>query len=128
MPRRIWGRLVQPFKAGEIARMDVAIEVCHSPSGAWHGLYDVEHIDFPTPSHSGDDDRGDEAAHGSSVVHFHFVQDKLQESEGGLKKYAVDNMDEMSGENLVQAYNDAMALDIKPESVDVEFVMQGLGS
>ena len=37
-------------------------------------------------------------------------------------------MDEMSEEDLIQAYNDAMALNIKPESADVKFTLQGLKS
>ena len=52
-------------------------------------------------------DRGDKVTHGN---------------------YPVGDIDKMSGEDLIQVFSDAMAWNIKPKSVDVDFVMQGLGS
>ena len=56
------------------------------------------------------------------------MQDGQQKIEFGSEKYAVCGMDEICDADLIQAHTDAMALDIEPESVDVEFAMKGLGS
>jgi hypothetical protein len=108
--------------------LNIMVEVRNSASGGWHGVYDDEQlqaIDFGTPSSSGlagDDDTQD------VVEQSLFMEDGLKEIEDGLENYEIGEMDDVSDEDLIKAYNDAMALDIEPENPDIEFAMAGIGS
>ncbi|EJK50127.1 hypothetical protein THAOC_30935, partial [Thalassiosira oceanica] len=99
--------------------------VRNSASGGWHGVYDDEQlqaIDFGVPTGGG----GGEV---NVVEQSLFMEESgLQEIEESLGQYQIGEMDDVSDEDLIKAYEDAMALDIEPESPDVEFAMAGLGS
>jgi len=105
--------------------LNIMVEVRNSASGGWHGVYDDEQlmaIDFGAPSGSGDGD-------GDVVEQSLFMEeDGLKEIEDNLDHYEIGDMDEVSDEDLIKAYNDAMALDAELENPDVEFAMQGIGS
>lgn len=101
--------------------LNMAVEVRNSASGGWHGIYGEEQlqsIDFGTPSGDKDD----------VVQQSLFMDDALEEIEDSSSKYVIGEMDDVSDEDLIKAYNDAMAVEIEPESPDVEFAMQGVGS
>ena len=102
--------------------LNIMVEVRNSASGGWHGVYDDEQlqaIDFGVPSGSGSDDVVEQSL---------FMEDGLKEIEESMGSYEIGDMDDVSDEDLIKAYNDAMAQDIEPESPDVEFAMAGLGS
>lgn len=101
--------------------LNMAVEVRNSASGGWHGIYGEEQLqstDFVTPSGDKDD----------VVQQSLFMDDALEEIEESSSKYVIGEMDDVSDEDLIKAYNDAMAVEIEPESPDVEFAMQGIGS
>jgi hypothetical protein len=101
--------------------LNMAVEVRNSASGGWHGTYGEEQlqsIDFGTPSGEKDD----------VVQQSLFMDDALEEIEESSSKYVIGEMDDVSDEDLIKAYNDAMAVEIEPENPDVEFAMQGVGS
>mmetsp|Transcript_25722 Transcript_25722/g.55335 ORF Transcript_25722/g.55335 Transcript_25722/m.55335 type:complete len:1259 (+) Transcript_25722:193-3969(+) len=102
--------------------LNMMVEVRNSASGGWHGVYDDEQlqaIDFGVPS-------GDAV---DVVEQSLFMEGGLQEIEDSLDSYEIGDMDEeVSDEDLIKAYNDAMALDDELEDSDVEFAMQGIGS
>ena len=106
--------------------LNIMVEVRNSASGGWHGVYDddqLQAIDFGV-STSGSDK-------GDVVEQSLFMEDGLQEIEESLSQYDIGDMphmDDVSDEDLIKAYNDAMAIDIEPENPEVEFVMQGGGS
>jgi hypothetical protein len=53
--------------------------------------------------------------------------DEVKEIEDSA--YVIGEMDnDVSDEELIKAYNEAMAVEIEPESPDVEFAMSGVGS
>ena len=110
--------------------LNIAIEVRKSSTGGYHGVYDLEQVDFVSLQNSSSNGRGNTAAGTDEVVEgFGLAEEELQQIEGGLDEdYNIGEMDDMTDEDLIKAYNDAMALDIDPESDDVEFMMQGLGS
>ena len=103
--------------------LNIMVEVRNSASGGWHGVYDDEQlqaIDFGVPTNNDSDDVVEQSL---------FMEDGLQEIEEGLDNhYEIGEMDDVSDEDLIKAYNEAMALDIEPENPDVEFAMQGIGS
>ena len=101
--------------------LNMAVEVRNSASGGWHGIYGEEQLqslDFGTPGGDKDD----------VVQRSLFMDDTLEEIEESSSKYVIGEMDDVSDEDLIKAYNDAMAVEIEPESPDVEFAMQGIGS
>jgi hypothetical protein len=102
--------------------LNIMVEVRNSASGGWHGVYDDEQlqaIDFGVPSADKED----------VVEQSLFMDGDLQEVEDSLSQYEIGGIDDdLTDEDLIKAYNDAMALDIEPENPDVEFAMQGLGS
>jgi len=106
--------------------LNIMVEVRNSASGGWHGVYDddqLQAIDFGVST--GGSDKGD------VVEQSLFMEDGLQEIEESLSQYDIGDMphmDDVSDEDLIKAYNDAMAIDIEPENPEVEFVMQGGGS
>jgi hypothetical protein len=56
------------------------------------------------------------------------MEDDLKEiEEASIDNYEIGNIDDVSDEDLIKAYNDAMAVDIEPEN-DQLFTMAGLGS
>lgn len=119
-----WSRWALPHPKSpmdDFSDMDIMAEVRHSTSGGWHGFYDDDQfqtIDLDVPSFSGDR-VGD------------VTDDGLKEIEDGFDNYDISDMNDMSDMSdgdLINAYNEAMALDIEPESLDVEFTMQGIGS
>jgi hypothetical protein len=98
------------------------VNVRNSDSGGWHGIYSTD------DELLSQDNIGVVAPDGSSDIGGEGL-DGLKEIEDGLLNYEIGDMDEdVSDEDLIKAYNDAMALDIEPESEDVEFAMQGIGS
>jgi hypothetical protein len=98
---------------------DIKVEVRNSASGGWHGAYDNEHvssIDFGVP--------GDDIAEQSL-----FMEDDVQQIEDSLENYVIgDTNNDQSDEDLIKAYNEAMAVEIEPESPEVEFAMSGVSS
>jgi len=105
-----------------IGEMNVMVEVRNSASGGWHGIYDDEQlqaIDFGVPT-GGEVDVVEQSL---------FMEESgLQEIEESLGQYQIGEMDDVSDEDLIKAYEEAMAIDIEPENPDVEFAMAGLGS
>ena len=124
--RSTWGKHKAQAELKDFNDLNIMVEVRNSASGGWHGVYDDEQlqaIDFGVPS--GDTDNND------VVEQSLFMEDGLKEIEESLGSFDIGdmpNMDEASDEDLIKAYNDAMALDIEPENPDVEFAMAGLGS
>jgi len=122
--RSTWGLHRQSSAMDDFNNLNIMVEVRNSASGGWHGVYDDEQlqaIDFGVPSgSSGDKD--------DVVEQSLFMEDGLKEIEDSLDNYEIGDMDDVSDEDLIKAYNDAMALDIEPESPDEEFAMQGIGS
>jgi hypothetical protein len=53
-----------------------------------------------------------------------FMEDEVMEIENN---YVIGDLDDVSDEDLLKAYNDAMAVEIEPENPDVEIAMSGLG-
>merc|ERR1712194_424332 len=100
----------------------IGVKVRNSASGGWHGIYSTD------DELLSQDNIGVVAPDGSRDIGGEGL-DGLKEIEDGLLNYEIGDMDEdVSDEDLIKAYNDAMALDIEPESEDVEFAMQGIGS
>jgi hypothetical protein len=101
---------------------DVKVEVRNSASGGWHGVYDednLQSVDFGVPGANND----------GIVEQSLFMEDEVREIENNLDNYVIGEMDnDASDEDLIKAYNDAMAVEIEPESPDVEFAMSGVGS
>ena len=54
-----------------------------------------------------------------------FMDDEVMGIENN---YVIGDLDNVSDEDLLKAYNDAMAVEIEPENPDVEFAMSGLGA
>lgn len=109
-----------------VGNLNMMVEVRNSASGGWHGVYDDEQlqaIDFGVPSTESTGNDNDDVVEQSL-----FMEDGLQEIEAGLDSYEIGDMDDVSDEDLIKAYNDAMALEIEPENPDVEFHMAGLES
>ncbi|KAL3805431.1 hypothetical protein ACHAW5_009437 [Stephanodiscus triporus] len=117
-PRSAWRRhhANNPMKDFD---PDIKVEVRNSASGGWHGAYDNEHvssIDFGVP--------GDDIAEKSL-----FMEDDVQQIEDSLENYVIgETNNDVSDEELIKAYNEAMAVEIEPESPEVEFAMSGVGS
>ena len=101
---------------------DVKVEVRNSASGGWHGVYDEDNlqtVDFGVPGANND----------GIIEQSLFMEDEVREIEGNLDNYVIGEMDnDVSDEDVIKAYNDAMAVEIEPESPDVEFAMSGVGS
>ncbi|KAL7527316.1 hypothetical protein ACHAXR_005607 [Thalassiosira sp. AJA248-18] len=118
-----WGMHRKPKSAmNDFGDLNIMVEVRNSASGGWHGVYDDEQlqaIDFGVPTGTDKDDVVEQSL---------FMEDGLKEIEDSLQNYEIGDMDDVSDEDLIRAYNDAMALDIEPENPDVEFAMQGIGS
>eukprot|EP00585_Thalassiosira_rotula_P011336 CAMPEP_0196133664 /NCGR_PEP_ID=MMETSP0910-20130528/2793_1 /TAXON_ID=49265 /ORGANISM="Thalassiosira rotula, Strain GSO102" /LENGTH=1170 /DNA_ID=CAMNT_0041393411 /DNA_START=157 /DNA_END=3669 /DNA_ORIENTATION=+ len=121
-----WGMSRQNSAMDDFSNLNIMVEVRNSASGGWHGVYDDEQlqaIDFGVPSSNGAGDNDD------VVENSLFMEESLQEIEDSLDiDYEIGDMDDVSDEDLIKAYNDAMALDIEPENDDVEFAMAGIGS
>ncbi|KAL3823949.1 hypothetical protein ACHAXA_007920 [Cyclostephanos tholiformis] len=100
---------------------DVKVEVRNSASGGWHGVYDEDHlqsVDFGAPG-----------ANDGIVEQSLFMEDEVREIEDNLENYVIGETDnDVSDEDLIKAYNAAMAVEIEPESPEVEFAMSGVGS
>jgi hypothetical protein len=103
------------------------VEVRNSASGGWHGIYDdeaIQQIDFGTS-------RG--GYHDDVIEQSLFMEDGLQALEEIEKSvhnnYSIgddDDEEEVTDEDLIQAYNEAMAIDIEPESEAVAALTRGL--
>jgi len=124
-PKKMWGlnNGRSRVKKEDFNDLNIMVEVRNSASGGWHGVYDDEQlqaIDFGV--HSGDAD--------DVVEQSLFMEEGLQEIEESLGQYEIGDMamDDVSDEDLIKAYNDAMAIEIEPENPDVEFAMAGIGS
>ncbi len=106
------------------------MEVRTSASGGWHGIYDDEQmqaIDFGTSRGGGQQD--------DVIEQSLFMEDGLQgleEIEESIHNdYSIGDVnddEEVTDEDLIQAYNDAMAIDVEPESNDIAYVMPNFGS
>merc|ERR1711957_134907 len=93
--------------------VNLPLEVRNSASGGWHCVYDVDQIDFRALGHVSN--HGEEGAtNQDDVENSPFMADELEAIE--------------SGEDLIRAYNEALALEVEPESEAVNFVMQSFGS
>lgn len=114
----------------------MTVEVRNSACGGWHGVYDdeaIQHIDFLGASKGDQDDVIEQSL---------FMEDgvkALEEIENSVHNtYSIgddndDDDEEVTDEDLIQAYNEAMAMDIEPESEAVaaltkSFNMPNLGS
>ena len=129
--RSTWGMRRQSSALSALQDLNVMVEVRNSASGGWHGIYDDEQlqaIDF-----------GMSTGYKDNVVEQSlFMEDDLKEIEEASNPSrhnpSLDNfeivgdIDDVSDEDLIKAYNDAMAVDIEPENPDVHFAMAGLGS
>jgi hypothetical protein len=98
---------------------NIKVEVRNSASGGWHGVYDKDHmqsIEFSTPRGSN-----------GNIVQESLFMDEVKEIKDSV--YLIGEMDNnVSDEDLIKAYNEAMAVEIEPENSDVEFTMSGVGS
>ena len=87
-----------------IGEMNVMVEVRNSASGGWHGIYDDEQlqaIDFGVPT-GGEVDVVEQSL---------FMEESgLQEIEESLGQYQIGEMDDVSDEDLIKAYEEAMAI------------------
>merc|ERR1711957_1016839 len=107
--------------------VNLPLEVRNSASGGWHCVYDVDQIDFRALGHVSNHGE-DGATNQDDVENSPFMADELEEIESGVKDYSDINLDDQSDEDLIRAYNEALALDVEPESEAVNFVMQSFGS
>ena len=109
--------------------MNIMVEVRNSASGGWHGVYDddaIQQIDFLGGPRS--------ASENNDITEQSlFMEDGLQaleEIENSVhNNYSIgddDEDEEVTDEDLIQAYNEAMAIDIEPESEAVAALTQGL--
>jgi hypothetical protein len=97
----------------------IMVEVRKSATGGWHGFYgedQLQSVDFSTTSEF------KESAHEKASPLY----------DGGLEEiestnYNIGELDHLSDEDLVKAYQDAMAVDVESED-EVDFAMQGIGS
>jgi len=122
MPRRsTWGMKRQSSALSALNDLNVMVEVRQSASGGWHGVYDddqLQVIEF-----------GMATGYTDNVVEQSLFMEDLQEiEEASIDNYEIGDIDDVSDEDLIKAYNDAMAVDIEPENPDVHFSMAGLGS
>jgi len=121
--RSTWGFSRGSSGLKGVNELNIMVEVRNSASGGWHGIYDDEQlqaIDFGVPTGNTTDDVVEQSL---------FMEDDgLHEIEESLTHYEIGEMEDVSDEDLIRAYEDAMALDIEPENPDVEFAMAGLGS
>ncbi|KAK1749078.1 hypothetical protein QTG54_001017, partial [Skeletonema marinoi] len=102
--------------------LNVMVEVRNSASGGWHGVYDDEQLQVI--------DFGMSTGYKDNVVEQSlFMEDDLKEiEEASIDHYEIGDIEDVSDEDLIKAYNDAMAVDIEPENPDLDFTMAGLGS
>merc|ERR1711957_168250 len=70
----------------------------------------------------------DGATNQDDVENSPFMADALEAMESGEKDLSDINLDDQSDEDLIRAYNEALALEVEPESEAVNFVMQSFGS
>jgi hypothetical protein len=131
--RSTWG-LHRSKGAGSVLAnfddMNIMVEVRTSASGGWHGIYDDEQmqaIDFGKSRGGGQQD--------DVIEQSLFMEDGLQgleEIEESIHNdYSIGDVnddEEVTDEDLIQAYNDAMAIDVEPESNDIAYVMPNFGS
>ena len=105
----------------------LSVEVRNSASGGWQCVYDedaLQQIEFCTSRGGGQD---------GVIEQSLFMEDGLQaleEIESEHMKYSINDEDEdeeeVTDEDLIQAYNEAMAIDIEPESEAVAALTRGL--
>jgi len=119
--RSTWG-MKRKSPAMQMQDLNVMVEVRNSASGGWHGVYDddqLQVIDF-----------GMSTGYKDNVVEQSlFMEDDLKEiEEASIDHYEIGDIEDVSDEDLIKAYNDAMAVDIEPENPDLDFTMAGLGS
>merc|ERR1711957_277425 len=107
--------------------VNLPLEVRNSASGGWHCVYDVDQIDFRALGHASNHGE-DGATSQDDVESALFMADELEEIESGVRNYSGTNLDDQSDEDLIRAYNEALALEVEPESEAVNFVMQSFGS
>lgn len=120
--RSTWGMKRQSSALSALQDLNVMVEVRNSASGGWHGVYDDEQLQVI--------DFGMSTGYKNNVVEQSlFMEDDLKEiEEASVDNYEIDDIEDVSDEDLIKAYNDAMAVDIEPENPDVQFAMAGLGS
>ena len=120
--RSVWGMKKQSSSLSALQNLNVMVEVRNSASGGWHGVYDddqLQVIDFGMPTGYRD----------NVVEQSLFMEDDLKLiEEASIGNYEIGDIEDVSDEDLIKAYNDAMAVDIEPENPDVQFAMAGLGS
>mmetsp|Transcript_18500 Transcript_18500/g.26282 ORF Transcript_18500/g.26282 Transcript_18500/m.26282 type:complete len:1165 (-) Transcript_18500:84-3578(-) len=121
--RSTWGMKRKGDALSALQDLNVMVEVRNSASGGWHGVYDddqLQVIDF-----------GMSTGYRDNVVEQSlFMEDDLKEIEeaSSIDHYEIGDIEDVSDEDLIKAYNDAMAVDIEPENPDLDFTMAGLGS
>jgi len=133
--------------------LPIGLEVRNSASGGRHGIYDDDQLQAINFGASDSSEGGEESFvgvrnHGVYSDDDHLLSqdnirvispsgsvgggeglDELKEIEDGLDNYVIGDMDnDVSDDDLIKAYNDAMALDTELESEDVDFSMKGFGS
>jgi len=119
--RSTWG-MKRQNPAMQMQDLNVMVEVRNSASGGWHGVYDDEQLQVI--------DFGMSTGYKDNVVEQSlFMEDDLKEiEEASIDHYEIGDIEDVSDEDLIKAYNDAMAVDIEPENPDLDFTMAGLGS
>jgi hypothetical protein len=125
--RSTWGMRRQGSALSALQDLNVMVEVRNSASGGWHGIYDDEQLQVI--------DFGMSTGYKDNVVEQSlFMEDDLKEIEEAsnhnptLDSYEIGDLEDVSDEDLIKAYNDAMAVDIEPENPEVQFAMASLGS
>ncbi len=120
--RSTWGMKRQSSALSALQDLNVMVEVRNSASGGWHGIYDDEQLQVI--------DFGMSTGYKDNVVEQSlFMEDDLKEiEEASIDHYEIGDIEDVSDEDLIKAYNDAMAVDIEPENPDLDFTMAGLGS
>mmetsp|Transcript_4306 Transcript_4306/g.7213 ORF Transcript_4306/g.7213 Transcript_4306/m.7213 type:complete len:974 (-) Transcript_4306:367-3288(-) len=117
-----WGMKRRSSALSALQDLNVMVEVRNSVSGGWHGIYDDEQLQVI--------DFGVSTGYKDNVVEQSlFMEDDLKEiEEASVGRYEIGDIEDVSDEDLIKAYNDAMAVDIEPENPDLDFTMAGLGS
>ena len=117
-----WGMKRRSSALSALQDLNVMVEVRNSASGGWHGIYDDEQLQVI--------DFGVSTGYKDNVVEQSlFMEDDLKEiEEASVGRYEIGDIEDVSDEDLIKAYNDAMAVDIEPENPDLDFTMAGLGS
>ncbi|KAL3796388.1 hypothetical protein HJC23_004185 [Cyclotella cryptica] len=130
--RNTWGLEGKPGGSvlNQFEDMNIMVEVRNSISGGWQVDFDddsIQQIDFGSSRAGGQDNVIEQSL---------FMEDGLQALEEIEKSthnnFSIsgegedDDDEEVTDEDLIQAYNEAMAIDIEPESEAVAALTKGL--